>query len=436
MSIKSYTPRGLFSRTILIFVIPAILVQLVTTFVFYNRHWETIARRLTSNLAGDIVFIANEIDGTENKSERERFMTLARQHLLLDVILSPGVKIIPSLPGEFQRLEDGLLFAELDQRLRRDFQLDLKGDENYIIVKIQLHDSALTIAANRKRLFSVTTDLVIFWMVASSILLFGIAALFMRNQIRPIRKLAEAAEKLGKGQEVSDLKPSGAREVRQATFAFRIMRDRIRRQIQQRTDMLSGISHDLRTPLTRLRLELAMLQKSPAIEGMQADLDEMEKMIESYLAFAKGDHGEEPQVVQLQPLVEDAAQSVKHMGTPIKLHPLPDTELLLRADAMRRCLGNLIGNACRYGKKVEISGVRQNQAVEIRIEDDGPGIPANQREEVFKPFRRLEESRNSETGGIGLGLTIARDIARGHGGDVMLSQSPLGGLRATLRLPL
>jgi two-component system osmolarity sensor histidine kinase EnvZ len=274
-------------------------------------------------------------------------------------------------------------------------------------------------------------------MIGSSVVLFGIAAIFMRNQVRPIRKLALAAENLGKGQEVGDLKPSGATEVRQATFAFKIMRDRIKRQMQQRTEMLAGISHDLRTPLTRLKLEMAMLPSSKEVEEMKSDLSDMERMIESYLAFARGEGEEEPVLTSIMHLTEDTIANFSRDGSKINLIAAnDDIQLPLRVDAMKRCLSNLVGNACRYGKQVEITIMPQGQAVEVRVEDDGPGIPAEAREEVFKPFRRLEESRNFDTGGIGLGLTIARDIARSHGGDIILGQSAMGGLRASLRLPL
>jgi two-component system osmolarity sensor histidine kinase EnvZ len=258
----------------------------------------------------------------------------------------------------------------------------------------------------------------------------------MRNQVKPIRRLARAAESFGKGQEVRDFKPEGATEVRQAAAAFINMRDRIKRQIQQRTEMLAGVSHDLRTPLTRMKLQLEMLQEVPDAKYLQSDVAEMEHMVEGYLAFARGEGQETPAPSDLGGLLRDVVAQMTRDGRAIDLHVEEDLALPLRREGMRRCLTNLIANAQRHGQQVAVRAGRRKNLIEVTIDDDGPGIPPQHHEDVFKPFFRLEGSRNPATGGIGLGLTIARDVARSHGGDVSLETAPGGGLRARIWLPV
>jgi two-component system, OmpR family, osmolarity sensor histidine kinase EnvZ len=258
----------------------------------------------------------------------------------------------------------------------------------------------------------------------------------MRNQVKPIRRLAHAAESFGKGQEVRDFKPEGATEVRQAAAAFISMRDRIKRQIQQRTEMLAGVSHDLRTPLTRMKLQLEMLPEVPEASYLQADVAEMEHMVEGYLAFARGEGQEKPAPTDLGNLLRDVVGHMTRDGRKVDLHVEQDLTLPLRRESMRRCLSNLLANAKRHGQHVAVRAGRRKNLVEVTIDDDGPGIPPERYEDVFKPFFRLEQSRNPATGGIGLGLTIARDVARSHGGDVALEPAPGGGLRARIWLPV
>ncbi len=433
--IKRFLPRSLFTRTLLILLIPTVLVQIVTTYVFYDRHWETLARRLTGSLGGDIAYVAHLLNDAP-ASMQKNILDKAEQDLHMQFDLVPlDAMELPAAP-KLTGLVDQLLYEELDQRLDKEFYATVNADPDRVKIVVQLDDGFLIVYANKKRLFSYTTRLVIAWMVGSSILLMGIAAIFLRNQVRPIRKLAIAAEKLGKGRDSGDLKPSGAIEIRQATAAFGIMRDRIRRQIQQRTDMLSGISHDLRTPLTRLKLELALLPSSPDIQAMQADVDEMRQMVETYLDFARGDAEEESQTISIPDLLDEIVRDFSRDGKQIHYKPDGAVELLARRNALKRCITNLIGNACRHGKNVWLRAEIGTRGVRIEVSDDGPGIPPEMHEEVFKPFRRLDDSRNSETGGVGLGLSIARDIARNHGGDITLDKAKQGGLSATLYLPL
>ncbi|MGE5766882.1 MAG: ATP-binding protein, partial [Bacteroidota bacterium] len=316
------------------------------------------------------------------------------------------------------------------------FVIDARSVRGHVEIWVELPEGVLRALVTDERLFSSTTYIFILWTIGSSVLLFGIAVVFMRNQVKPIRRLARAAESFGKGQEVRDFKPEGATEVRQAAAAFINMRDRIKRQIQQRTEMLAGVSHDLRTPLTRMKLQLEMLPDVPEAEYLQADVAEMEHMVEGYLAFARGEGQETPAPSDLGGLLRDVVAQMTRDGRTIDLHIEQDLALPLRRDAMRRCLTNLLANAQRHGRHVAVTAGRRKSRIEVTIDDDGPGIPPERYEDVFKPFFRLDQSRNPATGGIGLGLTIARDVARSHGGDVALEAAPGGGLRARVWLPV
>jgi two-component system osmolarity sensor histidine kinase EnvZ len=294
----------------------------------------------------------------------------------------------------------------------------------------------LTVISPLSRLFSSSSYVFLMLMAGTALILFGVALLFMHGQIEPIRRLAAIAENLGKGREVPDFQPEGSLETRQAATAFLTMRERLRRQIQQRTEMLAGVSHDLRTPLTRMKLGLALLEGKEEIAELKADIAEMEQMIEGYLAFARGEGDEEPALVDFAALLEEVATGLRRTGKQVELSINGELPGLARPLAIKRCITNLAANAARFGSKVDITGTRRKKAVEIVVDDNGPGIPADQREDVFRPFVRLETSRNRQTGGVGLGLTIARDVARAHGGDLVLQDSPSGGLRARLRLPI
>jgi two-component system osmolarity sensor histidine kinase EnvZ len=260
--------------------------------------------------------------------------------------------------------------------------------------------------------------------------------LFLRNQIRPILRLADAAESFGKGREAPNFRPRGAREVRRAAQAFLEMKSRIERSLEQRTAMLAGVSHDLRTILTRFKLELALIGDSPEVEGMRKDVDEMSAMLEAYLAFARGDSGEQAQPTDMTQALEDLRSDAERNGhsATVQFHGPP--VVTVKPASFKRCLGNLVSNAARHGNAIAITGYRDHRYLTLTVDDDGPGIPLEMREEVFKPFLRLDDARNQDEGGTGLGLAIARDIARAHGGDILLGESPQGGLRATVRVPV
>lgn len=435
--LKRFLPRTLFGRSLMIMVTPVVLAQLIATYWFYDRHWEELTKRLAFGVAGEIAMVIEELK--DDDGEAERAATLARTASTMDLYITwvPG-QVLPDTPQRVSGILETTLARALDERVRRPWRIDTNVAREWIEIRVQLETGLLSVMSPERRLFSFTSYLFIIWMVGSSAVLFAIAVVFMRNQIRPIRRLATAADAFGKGRDAPGFKPEGAAEVRQAAAAFLQMRARIQRQISQRTEMLAGVSHDLRTPLTRMRLQLAMLPDGQEVEELKADVAEMETMIEGYLAFARGEGTEAPRPVALDRLLREIAADARREGGHVELE-LGEREapvLPLRANAMKRCLTNLVANGLRYGHRVRIALRVGHELVEIAIEDDGPGIPPAQREEVFRPFHRLEPSRNLATGGVGLGLTIARDIARGHGGDVTLGDSALGGLKAVVRLPL
>ncbi len=292
----------------------------------------------------------------------------------------------------------------------------------------------MRVIARRSQAYASNSHIFLLWMGGSSMVLLGVAILFLRNQIRPILRLADVAESFGKGREL-DFRPRGAREVRKAGHAFIEMKRRIERAMEQRTTMLNGVSHDLRTIITRFRLSLVLLPQTPEIDDLQRDVDEMSRMLEAYLAFAKGDSGEPAAAIDLRALLEDVRTDVERLGGHVSEVTLEgQSTVTVRPDAFRRCLFNLASNAARYGDTIAITARQEARWLAVSIDDDGPGIPPEQREEVFKPFVRLDDARQ-DAGGSGLGLAIALDIARAHGGDVALHDSPLGGLRATVRVP-
>lgn len=435
--INRVLPRSLFGRSLMIIVTPLILLQVVSTWVFYDSHWDTVTRRLAQGVAGDIAAVVEMMGQESDPAGHARVFEIAERKMQLTLKFKPGVALPDSPILARQSLVDEKLAAALADFVGRPFLIDTRSLEKQVEVEIQLDRGVLHVELPRRRLFSSTTYVFILWMVGTSLILFAVATVFMRKQVRPIGRLADAAEAFGKGRDVPDFRPEGATEVKQAAGAFVVMRDRIKRQIAQRTEMLAGVSHDLRTPLTRMRLQLALLGDSADTDELKADIAEMERMLNGYLAFARGEGTEQPEETDLSALLEDVvANARRESGAPVELVAEPGMVVSLRPDAFRRCLANLVANAQRYARRVAITAGHRDGAVEIAVDDDGPGIPEDMREEVFRPFFRLDPSRNPETGGIGLGLTIARDVVRGHGGDLILDESPLGGLRAKLRLPV
>jgi two-component system osmolarity sensor histidine kinase EnvZ len=352
----------------------------------------------------------------------------------IDFALERGASLPAPEPEGWSLFEDQLRLA-LNVWVARPYRIDPNSEPRDIRVQVQLPQGVLTGDVPRKRLYTSTTYIFVLWMIGSSMILLIIAAIFLRNQVKSLRRLAAAAESFGKGRPVTFTKAEGALEVRQAAAAFVRMRARIERQIRQRTEMLAGVSHDLRTPLTRLRLGLELLGSNAAAAELKSDVTEMERLIALYLEFARGEGTEVPVETDIAELVEETAAASQRDGLAVMVEQRSRLVAPVRPNALRRCLNNLVANAGRYGKHVWVSTVSVKDGVDILIDDDGPGIAPDQRDRVFQPFVRLDTSRNPATGGIGLGLTIARDVARSHGGDVRLEDSPHGGLRARVHLP-
>lgn len=436
--IKPYLPKTLFGRALLIIVTPLVLMQAFSAYVFYDRHWDIMTRRLVNSLAGDIAFLVQELEQPISVEQVRVLSARARAHFDLELFWQPEA-ILPNKapPGWLDATAESMDEA-MAGKVRRPYVMNTESIHRRIEILIQLPDGVLQVVAHKKRLFSSSTYIFLLWMIGSSLVLFAIAIIFMRNQIRPIRRLAIAARAYGLGRDVSDFKPEGATEVRQAASAFLQMKDRINRQLTQRTEMLAGVSHDLRTPLTRMKLQLAMLEEGPERKDLSDDVDDMERMIEGYLAFARGEGTESPIETEVSELIADVVTTERRDKTSITLE-MPDagsTIMPVRPDALKRAVANLIQNAKRHAKRIRIAVVRAGEFVEIIVDDDGPGIPPEKRADAFQPFVRLEPSRNPAFGGTGLGLTIARDIARGHGGELTLQTSGMGGLRAVIRLPV
>ena len=433
-TIKRFMPRSLLGRTLLIMLVPLVVVQAIALQLFYGNHLGVVSRRLSSSIAGEVAYTVTLLRQTDNPADQERILEMARQQFTRGIKLEPGAVLAKRARENVLGPMDDDLAAALTEKFNAPFTMDWSSDPRSVLIRLQLPDGVLDVEAPRKRLAIGTIFLFVGWLVGSALLLFGIAALFMRNQVRAIRRLARSAEAFGMGRDVPPIRPEGASEVRQAAAAFNRMQDRIRRFLAQRTEMLAGVSHDLRTPLTRLRLALVMLPRTEElaqdVAEMTADVEEMDRMIGGYLAFARGEGMEQAIPVNLASILDDVAAGARRAGTRLDLDVPADLTLKLRADAMRRAITNLVDNASRHARRVVLAAVPQGRSVQVTVDDDGPGIPADKRESVFRPFE------SGSTGGTGLGLTIARDIVRAHGGEIVLEDSPMGGLRARIRLPV
>jgi two-component system, OmpR family, osmolarity sensor histidine kinase EnvZ len=430
--IKRVLPRTMFGRSLLIVVVPVILLQAIAAWVFYDRHWAAVTWRLSAGVAGDIGLVIEALKLADSPAEERRLLDNAAAVTDLQFTFRRGEQLpslVPSPPPDDQ------LAQAMQGRVDLPYLVLAADDPWSVGIEVQLPDGVLAVNVPRKRLFSPTTYIFVMWMAGSSLVLLTVATVFLRNQVKSLRRLATAADSFGKGRPVPFFRIEGAVEIRQAAIAFLTMRDRIRRQIRQRTQMLAGVSHDLRTPLTRMKLALEILGNDPAVEELKSDVVEMELMVNGYLDFVRGEGTEELVETDISLLLDDIATATRREGTPISITQAPEFLIPVRPNALRRCIANLISNARRYGSHVWLSGIAVDGGVDIIIDDDGPGIPEPDRDRVFRAFVRLDASRNPVRGGAGLGLTIARDVARSHGGDVRLDTSPQGGLRARVHLP-
>ncbi len=435
MQLRSFLPKGLFARSLIIIVAPVVILQAVVTYVFFERHWDLVTRRLSSSVAADIALLIKTTETVSGFDDIMQFSKISGETIGFEIEVAPNTQLPQGPPKSFPILE-----ATISRELRNslggyEFWFDTESEPSYVFIWVQTGPDVLKIKVRRSRVYATNWHIFLVWMVVTSTALLAVSIGFLRNQVRPIQQLAQAAESFGKGRSDVNFKPSGASEVRSAAAAFIDMRDRIQRQIEQRTEMLAGVSHDLRTPITRLKLELALFGDQPGVAEMKRDLDDMEHMLEEYLAFAKGEDGEIDTLVDLNELVDEIVTDTRRKGKSVDLQASGDIVLPLKRRSIKRCIMNLVDNAVSYGDQVAISIWRSRKSIEVAVDDNGPGIPDEKLEEAFKPFGRLDDSRNLERSGVGLGLAIARDIARKHGGDILLSRGPLGGLRAQLHLP-
>ncbi len=440
LSIKQFLPRTLFGRSLLILVTPVLLIQLITTFVFFDRHWSKMTTRLAFAVAGELAVVTTALEEGQDPDKIANIIRYADEHLSMVIEFEPNATI----PEEERRsglriwesVVAGKVAHELSKQIEQDFTVHADFTQKEVMVYIQLDDGVLHAEFPQNRLFSSSGYVFLLWVFGTSLLLLFIAIVFMRNQIRPIRKLAVAADRFGKGRDTPFFKPEGAREVRQAGRAFLDMRRRIERQVSQRTDMLAGVSHDLRTPLTRLKLQIEMLSDEADKTAMKEDITEMEKMIHGYLDFVRGDGEEEFTIVNIRGLFEKLRDVNRPENPDIEIDVSMDIQIEARPMAFERAMGNLINNAAKYADKVWVSAFVSDEKVQIQVDDNGPGIPEEFYGEAFKPFTRVDTSRNTETGGVGLGLAIVMDIVHAHGGKIWLEKSKYGGLCVIARMPL
>lgn len=433
--LKKFLPHSLFRRFLLIILLPNIIVQLVSVYIFYERHWSGVSKHMAVSIAGEVELIVRGIEQTSGEA-RQDFINLTQSSSLdLNIKFLPSKTISKSDLQQKYNFQD--LLDELEIRLPpRKYSVRQIANYSVIVIETQVDTDVVQILIPKRSLFTPTTYIFILWMICTTILFVTIAILFMRTQVRSITKLAEVAEKFGRGQDTPSFKPSGATEVRQASQAFIDMKKRINRQVEQRTEMLAGVSHDLRTPLTRMKLQLALMEQSDEITELNQDILEMEKMVQEYLDFAKGKERVIDANVNIADNIRSIVAGYKNLNKKIEVKTQGDIKLHINSNSLRRAITNIVDNALKYGNNVIIASRASEKYAYITVDDDGPGIPDTKREEVFRPFFRLDSARNLDKGGSGLGLAIARDIVVGYGGDITLDKSTSGGLKVVIKLPL
>ncbi|CAO5676191.1 MAG: Osmolarity sensor protein EnvZ [Holosporales bacterium] len=428
--LKRMIPQSLLGRSLLIIVTPLLLVQVILGHIYFDRHTEDILKLLSKNIAGEISL---SLEWMESNPNIDKIQKLAKKNLDIEIAILPKNKLDRSGIYKKQWLYEHLRVA-LDEKINKPYFVQMTDD--HIFIQVESKHGVLECKMSRKKLFSRTIPLVLIWTSVSALLLFVVASLFMRNQIRPIKRLAKVAEAFGRGNEDMDLKPEGALEVRQASIAFLMMKERITRLLKDRMQMLAGVSHDLRTPLTRLKLQVSLMDDSVDKKEMLNDINEMQDMLECYLSYARDTFIEKMQLKDIGEMVRDVCAKFYSEKFTIKLDVPHDIKILIKPETFNRLLTNLVVNSTVYGTHLSVQVKKTDYFLEIILDDNGPGIPEKERENVFKPFYRLDPSRTRSGGNVGLGLSIVRDAVRSHGGQISLKDSPLGGLRVLIRLPL
>ena len=438
--LKRFMPKSLLWRTVLIVVTPIVILQVVVVWLIIERHFDGVTRQLSDGVGAELFYVLTQIDEAESEAEARAGLAEAAQTLGLQLELAPGERIPPDIDPLFFDVIGNAVEETLRERLRRPLFVAYHRSQKLVDMRAETRWGLLKATLPHRRMVAANPHLLLTWTAAAAVLLIAVALVYLRNQVRPIEQLAKAAHAFGRGQSFN-LHVSGAREVRLASSAFLDARARIERHIEQRTRMLSGVSHDLRTPLTRMRIALDLMDQTDEIEELRRDVDEMAHILEEFLAYARGDQGEGFEKTDVIALTDEIAAETRHAGRALSVSKIiekPDeTRLSIRPRAIKRCLHNLLENAFSHAQTVALAVKTTRDFVEFTIEDDGPGIAKEEREAALRPFNRLDEARNrNHRGGVGLGLALALDTARGHGGDIALDHSPaLGGLRAVVRLP-
>ena len=453
MPFKKFMPRSLYGRFLLIIVLSTLIVQLVSIYVFYYTHLDVISKHMARSVIEEMVFVQKSVnkpgyqallqDLSENTglsfSFEERRRLKKKKIGDSDWKQNKFYNYINPLIDPYNRFK-----SELESHGLKTYEIfENPDDDNFITVKVQTRQGLISFEVPVKRITSSSAYVFTFWMVLSALITSFISIIFLRNQVRSLRELSIAAEKFGRGQDAPNLKPTGSDEIRSLTISFIKMKERVMRQITQRTDMLSGVSHDLRTPLTRMKLQLEMMSQSQEIEDLKSDISDMEKLVEEYLDFARVDEKERNSSVKIKKfLQEKVVHYYSKMNRSIRdlIELDDDLEISVKKLALKRALNNLIDNAFNYGNQVNFAASLSDNNLMMTIDDNGPGIPVSERNNVFKPFYRIDNSRNLDkktlSGGSGLGLAIAMDAVTSHGGRIKLSDSPLGGLRVTIFIPV
>jgi two-component system, OmpR family, osmolarity sensor histidine kinase EnvZ len=436
--LETYAPHGLYGRALTILITPVVLLQLLMAGVILERYWDNLTKVLAQSLSDEIGLLVNIYErSNRSNAALDDIRNLAHERLQMSFDYQRGGDLPTVNKASSLSLFDSKINYYLKLDSARNFWVDSQAANNQVEIQVEVEKGLIFIVrVDAARAYAVGTPLLLLFMVLSTIALTAIAVIFMRNQIRPILSLTQAAQAFGKGREIQTFEPSGATEVRLAGEAFLDMKRRIARHVEQRTTMLAGVSHDLRTILTRFKLELAVLGDNPRAKPLREDVNEMQQMLEDYMAFVRGDGGEQAVSMLVPQAVQSVVQTFGREGTGIEVGLLPPLKLLLKPNAFRRLLTNIVGNAVRYGSHVKISGETKDERLWLYVDDNGPGIPAHKRDDVFRPFVRLDEARNLDKTGTGLGLAIALDIAQAHGGDILLVDSPMGGLRVAIKIPV
>lgn len=435
--LERYLPERLYARSLIIVIAPMLLLQGLMTWVFVDRHYETVTQSLARSFVRDVALVMKTWEESPHtETDLQYVMTMANNDLALGLTVERDAQLPPPNRKPFLSSLHPKLMRYIANDVGLPHWVDTVGQTGYVDVRIQTADGfVFRFLTDLDRAHASTRVIFIAWMIGGSIILLLIAIIFLRNQIKPIVQLANAAQSFGMGRDVPDFRPGGAAEVQAAAQAFIKMKRRIERHVEQRTAMLAGVSHDLRTILTRFKLELALLEQNDTVRALQEDVAQMQRMLEGYMAFVKGAESEATQPTDVVALLGSVADEMGRSGHPVAVNTPRKLLLPLKPDAFKRCVGNLAQNAARFARQVEITAVHDGSYLRVVVDDDGPGIPPESYSEVFKPFVRLDNARNQDSGGTGLGLAIARDIAQSHGGDIALSPSLLGGLRAEIRIP-